>query len=67
MKCIFNQSAAPPLSHYERKAAPQPNIAIDGARELFMGEMPVSGMIGLAVAAGVMLFIGTVQFRKTGV
>ena len=43
------------------------SYAIDSARELFMGGMPVEGMIGLAVAAGVMLGVGTVQFRRTGV
>jgi len=43
------------------------SYAIDSVRELFMGGMPVGGMIGLAVAAGVMLVIGTVQFRRTGV
>ena len=34
---------------------------------LFMGGMPVEGMVGLAVAAGVMVCVGTVQFRRTGV
>lgn len=43
------------------------SYAIDSVRELFMGGMPVVGMAGLAVAAGVMLVIGTVQFRRTGV
>jgi ABC-2 type transport system permease protein len=43
------------------------SYAIDSVRELFMGGMPVAGMVGLAVAAGVMLVIGTVQFRRTGV
>ncbi len=43
------------------------SYAIDSVRELFMGGVPVGGMIGLAVAAGVMLVIGTVQFRRTGV
>jgi ABC-2 type transport system permease protein len=43
------------------------SYAIDSARELFMGGMPVVGMVGLAVAAGVMLGVGTVQFRRTGV
>ncbi len=43
------------------------SYAIDSVRELFMGGMPVTGMAGLAVAAGVMLVIGTVQFRRTGV
>ena len=43
------------------------SYAIDSARELFMGGVPVSGMIGLAVAAGMMLLIGTVQFRRSGV
>jgi ABC-2 type transport system permease protein len=42
------------------------SYAIDSVRELFMGGMPVAGMAGLAVAAGVMLVIGTVQFRRTG-
>ncbi|HJH31519.1 MAG TPA: multidrug ABC transporter permease [Methanosarcinaceae archaeon] len=45
-----------PLSH-----------TIDSIRELFMGGMPVEGILGLAVAAGVMLWIGVVQFRRTGV
>jgi hypothetical protein len=43
------------------------SYAIDSVRELFMGGVPVSGMIGLAVAAGGMLVIGTEQFRRTGV
>ncbi|MCJ7623633.1 MAG: ABC transporter permease, partial [Anaerolineaceae bacterium] len=43
------------------------SYAIDSVRELFMGGMPVAGMVGLAVAAGAMLVIGTVQFRRTGV
>ncbi len=34
---------------------------------LFMGGMPVEGMVGLAVAAGVMVGVGVVQFRRTGV
>jgi len=29
--------------------------------------MPVVGMVGLAVAAGVMVCVGVVQFRRTGV
>jgi len=66
---VLQSPAAPPLSHCDREAArpPQPDIVIDGARELFMGGVPVSGMIGLAVAAGVMLLIGTMQFRRSGV
>ena len=31
------------------------------------GGMPVEGMVGLAVAAGVMVEVGIVQFRRTGV
>ena len=42
------------------------SYAIDSVRELFMGGVPVSGMIGLA-AAGVMVCVGTVQFRRSGV
>ncbi|MBW2662944.1 MAG: ABC transporter permease, partial [Deltaproteobacteria bacterium] len=45
-----------PLSH-----------TIDSIRELFMGGLPVEGMVGLAVAAGVMVGVGIVQFRRTGV
>ena len=45
-----------PLSH-----------TIDSIRELFMGGIPVEGMVGLAVAAGVMVCVGVVQFRRTGV
>jgi len=43
------------------------SYAIDSTRELFMGGMPVEGMVGLAVAAGVMVCVGTVLFRRTGV
>ncbi|KAF5412277.1 MAG: hypothetical protein C5S43_02125 [Candidatus Methanocomedens sp.] len=43
------------------------SYAIDSVRELFMGGMPVAGMVGLAVAAGVMVGVGVVQFRRTGV
>ena len=45
-----------PLSH-----------TIDSIRVLFAGGLPVEGMVGLAVAAGVMVCVGTVQFRRTGV
>ncbi|HJH29339.1 MAG TPA: multidrug ABC transporter permease [Methanosarcinaceae archaeon] len=45
-----------PLSH-----------TIDCIRELFAGGLPVEGMVGLAVAAGIMVCVGTVQFRRTGV
>ena len=45
-----------PLSH-----------TIDSIRELFMGGIPVEGIVGLAVAAGVMVCVGVVQFRRTGV
>ena len=45
-----------PLSH-----------TIDSIRVLFAGGLPVEGMVGLAVAAGVMVEVGIVQFRKTGV
>jgi ABC-2 type transport system permease protein len=45
-----------PLSH-----------TIDSIRELFMGGLPVEGIVGLAVAAGVMVGVGVVQFRRTGV
>jgi ABC-2 type transport system permease protein len=43
------------------------SYAIDSVWDLFMGGMPVRGMIGLAVAAGMMLVIGTVQFRRSSV
>ena len=45
-----------PLSH-----------TIDSIREMFMGGIPVEGIVGLAVAAGVMVCVGVVQFRRTGV
>ncbi|MGP8321243.1 MAG: ABC transporter permease [Methanosarcinaceae archaeon] len=45
-----------PLSH-----------TIDSIRELFMGGIPVEEMVGLAVAAGIMVGVGVVQFRRTGV
>ncbi|MBN2489039.1 MAG: ABC transporter permease [Methanosarcinaceae archaeon] len=43
------------------------SYAIDSVRELFMGGVPVEGMIGLAVAAALMLAVGTVQFRRSSV
>lgn len=45
-----------PLSH-----------TIDSIRVLFAGGLPVEGMVGLSVAAGVMVCVGIVQFRRTGV
>ncbi len=45
-----------PLSH-----------TIDSIRVLFAGGLPVEGMVGLAVAAGVMVGVGVVQFRRTEV
>jgi len=48
----------------EKQRLPQPNTGVESARELFMAGVPVSGMIGLAVVAGVMLLIGMVQCRR---
>jgi ABC-2 type transport system permease protein len=40
------------------------SYAIDSTRILFEGGIPVHGILGLAAGAGVMLLIGTYQFRK---
>lgn len=40
------------------------SYAIDSARMLFEGGIPVYGIISLAIGAGVILLIGTYQFRK---
>lgn len=43
------------------------SYAIDSTRELFEGGIPAQGILGLAVAALIMLLIGTYQFRKATV
>jgi ABC-2 type transport system permease protein len=43
------------------------SYAIDSIRELFTGGIPFEGIAGLAVAAVVMLMIGTYRFRKATV
>lgn len=40
------------------------SYAIDSIRTLFEGGMPVQGLIGLAIGAGIMILLGTYQFRK---
>lgn len=40
------------------------SYAIDSTRTLFEGGIPVHGLISLAIGAGVMVLIGTYQFRK---
>ncbi|HHV23498.1 MAG: ABC transporter permease [Methanosarcina sp.] len=40
------------------------SYAIDSIRVLFEGGMPVHGLIGLAIGAGIMVLLGTYQFRK---
>lgn len=40
------------------------SYAIDSARILFQGGIPVQGLIGLAIGAGIMVLLGTYQFRK---
>jgi ABC-2 type transport system permease protein len=40
------------------------SYAIDSTRMLFGGEIPVHGLVGLAIGAGIMVLIGTYQFRK---
>lgn len=40
------------------------SYAIDSIRTLFEGGMPVQGLIGLAIGAGIMVLLGTYQFRK---
>jgi ABC-2 type transport system permease protein len=46
-------------------ARPNPvSYAIDSTRMLFEGEIPVYGILGLVVGAGIMVLLGTYQFRK---
>lgn len=40
------------------------SYAIDSTRMLFEGVIPVNGLIGLTIGAGIMVLIGTYQFRK---
>lgn len=40
------------------------SYAIDSVRMLFEGGIPVNGIIGLAIGAGIMVLLGTYQFRK---
>ena len=40
------------------------SYAIDSTRMLFEGGIPVYGIIGLAIGAGIMVLLGTYQFRK---
>lgn len=40
------------------------SYAIDSIRTLFEGGIPVQGLIGLTIGAGIMVLIGTYQFRK---
>ena len=40
------------------------SYAIDSTRVLFEGGIPVNGLIGLAIGAGIMVLLGTYQFRK---
>lgn len=40
------------------------SYAIDSTRTLFEGGIPVHGLISLTIGAGVMVLIGTYQFRK---
>ncbi len=40
------------------------SYAIDSTRILFEGGIPVNGLIGLAIGAGIMVLLGTYQFRK---
>lgn len=40
------------------------SYAIDSTRMLFEGLIPVNGLIGLTIGAGIMVLIGTYQFRK---
>lgn len=40
------------------------SYAIDSIRTLFEGGMPIHGLIGLAIGAGIMILLGTYQFRK---
>jgi len=40
------------------------SYAIDSTRTLFEGGIPVQGLISLAIGAGIMVLLGTYQFRK---
>jgi ABC-2 type transport system permease protein len=40
------------------------SYAIDSTRTLFEGGIPVHGLISLAIGAGIMVLLGTYQFRK---
>lgn len=40
------------------------SYAIDSTRMLFEGGTPIYGIIGLAIGAGIMVLLGTYQFRK---
>jgi ABC-2 type transport system permease protein len=40
------------------------SYAIDSTRLLFEGTVPVYGILGLAAGAGIMVILGTYQFRK---
>jgi ABC-2 type transport system permease protein len=40
------------------------SYAIDSTRMLFGGEIPIQVLVGLAIGAGIMVLIGTYQFRK---
>jgi ABC-2 type transport system permease protein len=40
------------------------SYAIDSTRMLFEGAIPVYGIMGLVVGAGIMVLLGTYQFRK---
>jgi len=40
------------------------SYAIDSTRMLFEGVVPVYGILGLAAGAGIMVLLGTYQFRK---
>jgi ABC-2 type transport system permease protein len=40
------------------------SYAIDSTRMLFEGGIPVHGLMGLAIGAGIMVLLGTYQFRK---
>ncbi|AKB75859.1 ABC transporter, permease protein [Methanosarcina lacustris Z-7289] len=40
------------------------SYAIDSTRMLFEGVVPVYGILGLAAGAGIMILLGTYQFRK---
>lgn len=40
------------------------SYAIDSTRMLFGGEIPIHGLVSLAIGAGIMVLLGTYQFRK---